>query len=285
MTSPSTGTPAVATHRSRRTASLLQITRTLAWSEFKLRYAGSVFGYAWSIAKPLMLFGVLYVIFHKMLRFGEGVPRFPEALLLGIVLWTFFAETTMGSVIVLVQRADMLRKVSFPNIALPVAVAATASFALFFNLATVLVMLVALGVTPTWHWLLFPLLAAELFLVTLGVGLILSSMYVTMRDVGQLWDVLVQLLFYATPILYPLSLLSTDTVPVLGVTWAELSMMNPMAQIIEQSRRILVYGESGGIGDLLPGALVAVPYALAAIILIGGLLLFRRASVQMVEAL
>jgi ABC-2 type transport system permease protein len=267
-----------------RLRQLATITRTLAWSEFKLRYAGSALGYFWSVAKPMMLFGVLYLVFHRMLRFGEGIPRFPEMLLLGIVLWTFFAETTSGSVTVLVQRADMLRKVAFPPIALPFAVAATASLALLFNLGTVMLLLLVSGVRPTIHWLWFPALAGELFLVTLGVGLIISALFVTMRDIGQVWDVMSQLLFYATPIIYPLAMLSDS--PIIGdVSWRMIAVFNPMGQIIEQSRLILVQGESGSLSAVLPGAWIIVPYAIVAASVVIGAILFKRASVQMVEQL
>lgn len=265
---------------------LLSITRTLAWSEFKLRYAGSVLGYFWSFAKPMMLFGVLYVVFHRLLRLGEGVAHYPEGLLTGIVLWTFFAETTLGSVAVLVQRADMLRKVAFPAVALPIAVATTATFALFFNFATILGLLLASGIHPTIHWLWLPLLLTELYLITLGAALVVSALFVTMRDIGQLWEVMVQLLFYATPILYPLTLLSAA--PISGhtiVSQRMLSLFNPIGQTIEQTKRILVLGQSGSIGDILPGGWIVVPYLVGVVLLASGVALFRRASVRMVEQL
>ncbi len=263
---------------------LVHITKALAWSEFKLRYAGSFLGYFWSFAKPLMLFGVLYGVFHVLLRLGEGVERFPETLLLGIVLWSFFTEATAGGVVVLVARADMLRKVAFPAVALPIAVTLTATFALFFNLVTVLVLLLTVGIEPTVYWLWLPFLLAELFLTTLGVSLILSALYVTMRDIGQLWDVLSQLLFYATPIIYPLVLVpaSVDGLP---FSPRALVMCNPIAQIIEQTKLIVVYGESGSLSDVLGGWHVLIPYAMFVAVLTCGILLFRRASVRMVEQL
>lgn len=271
-------------HRS-RSAQLASVVRTIAWSEFKLRYAGSALGYFWSVAKPLMLFSVLYLVFHRLLRLGQGVDRFPEMLLLGIVLWSFFAETTTGCVTVLVQRADLLRKVSFPAIALPLAVAATASIAFAFNLATVMVLLFVSGITPTWHWLWFPLLLAELLVTTVGVSFVLSSLFVTLRDIGQLWEVVAQLLFYATPIIYPISLL--PTVHVLGhsVDLQPWAMINPIGQVIEQGRRILVLGSDGTIGDVLPGLMYLVPLAVSVSVFAVGFLLFQRASVRMVEQL
>lgn len=267
------------------TKKLMALTGTIAWSEFKLRYAGSALGYFWSLAKPLMLFSVLYTVFYKLLRLGEGVEHFPEMLLLGIVMWTFFAESTLASVSILVTRADLLRKVAFPAIVLPISVALTAVLAMLFNLAAVLGLLAFSNIHPTVHWLWIPLLFLELFAVTIGVSLILSALYVNLRDIGQLWDVLSQLLFYATPIIYPISLLtgsgSDDGYPLL----ARLALLNPIGQTIEQTKRILVLGESGSISDVLPGAWYAVPLLLAVGLLAVGVLVFQRSSYRMVESL
>lgn len=265
---------------------LAALTGTIAWSEFKLRYAGSALGYFWSLAKPLMLFTVLYTVFHKLLRLGEGVEHFPEMLLLGIVMWTFFAESTLASVSILVTRADLLRKVAFPAIVLPVSVALTAVMAMLFNLVAVLALLAFSDIHPTVSWFWIPLLFIELFAVTIGVSLILSALYVNLRDIGQLWDVLSQLLFYATPIIYPITLLTgtgggDDGYPLL----ARLALLNPMGQIIEQTKRILVLGESGSIADVLPGAWYAAPPLIAVGLLTVGVLVFQRSSYRMVESL
>lgn len=284
---PSTTTPIAVAPQGRIVHALL-VTRTLAWSEFKLRYAGSSLGYFWSIAKPLMMFSVLYVVFHKFLRLGAGIPRFPEMMLLGIVLWTFFQETTNSCVAVLVQRADMLRKVSFPAIALPIAVTMTSTLAFLINLGTVLTILVITGVDPTASWIWTPLLLLQLYLTTLGASLILSSMFVTMRDIGQVWDVLGAMLFYATPILYPLSLIPVTPISLpfgADIKVLTLVMMNPLAQIIEQLRRILVLEQSGSIADLLPGWRIAVPVALSLLIFFIGWWMFARASRRMIEVL
>lgn len=285
-TSSSTPVPVPARPQGRAAHALL-VTRTLALSEFKLRYAGSALGYFWSVAKPLLFFSVLYVVFHKFLRLGEGIFRFPEMMLLGIVLWSFFQETTSGCVGVLVQRADMLRKVSFPAIALPIAVTMTSTIAFVINLATVLALLVYAGVEPTIHWGWAPLLLIQLYATTLGASLILSALFVTMRDIGQVWDVLTTMLFYATPILYPLSLIPLTRIPIPFVDIKVLTavMMNPLAQIIEQLRRILVLEQGGSIADLLPGWRAGIPPLLSLTILMVGWWMFARASRRMIEDL
>ncbi|MCW2956284.1 MAG: type transporter, partial [Thermoleophilia bacterium] len=133
-------------HSARQAVSL---TRVLAGSEFKLRYAGSALGFFWSVAKPMALFGILYFAFSYVLKFGEGVDRYPQQLLVAIVLWTFFAEATAASTQVLVARADMIRKISFPRIVLPLAVSGTAALTMLFNLAAVLVLCAVSGIYPT----------------------------------------------------------------------------------------------------------------------------------------
>lgn len=264
---------------------LSALTGTIAWSEFKLRYAGSVLGYFWSVSKPLMLFAVMYVVFSKVLRFGDGIAHYPVMLLLAIVLWTFFSETTTAGVSILVSRADLLRKVSFPSVALPVAVGITASLAMAFNLLAVLAISFAVGIEPTRYWLLLPFLLLELFLVAIGVTLVLSAMFVYFRDIGQIWEVVSQALFYGSPIIYPLALIPAGTLPTTTIQWKAVVLVNPLAQIIEQSRRIMVQGSNGSLSDVLTGRWVLVPYLLAALTLLMGGLLYRRVAPRMVEML
>lgn len=260
-----------------RAAYLLLITRTLAWSEFKTRYAGSVLGYFWSVSKPFALFGVLYVIFTHVLRFGAGVEHYPAMLLLAIVLWSFFLEVTMSSLAVLVARSDMLRKVSFPRLALPVSVSVTAAIALLLNLTAVMAFVLLNGVEPRLSWLLFPLLLVELYLLALGIGLILSVFYVSLRDIGQLWELASQMLFYATPILYPLTMVPAR--------FREFMLLSPIAQIVQQSREVIIGPESGVTSQELEGWLLAVPYGVVVVTLILGLVVFQRAAPRIAERL
>lgn len=263
---------------------LLTIARVVAWSEFRLRYAGSALGYVWSLGRPLLLFAVMYAVFTKVLRVGAGIENYPLMLLLAIMLWSFFAEATGGSVTVLVARADLLRKVAFPSIALPLSVVLTASVAMLLNLVAVAVFLLHAGIEPTWSWLWLPLLFVELLLVTTGVSLVLSAMFVQFRDVGQIWEVLAQALFYATPVIYPLSLVPPN-LDILGVRAETLVTANPLAQVIEQVRRIVVQGRGGGLGDVLPGPWVFVPYVIAVVVVCVGVLLYRSVAPKMVERL
>ena len=265
------------TSGSRRT--LVRITRTLAWTEFKLRYAGSALGYFWTVSKPLLLFGVLYTVFTHVLRFGEGVPYYPEMLLFAIVLWSYFTEVTGGGVTILVARADVLRKVAIPRLALPLSVTVTGVLITAFNLLAVFVFVFLSGLEPRMSWLLLPLLFAQLVALALGITLILSVAYVSLRDIGQIWELALQMLFYATPIIYPLTLVPEQ--------YRAIVLSSPLAQIIQQSREALV-GSGGGAGsyaDAMPGALYFLPYVLTLVILGVGFVMFRRTAPYVAERL
>lgn len=261
----------------RPTSALLSLTRTLAFSEFKLRYSGSMLGYFWSVSKPLALFGVLYFAFIHVLKFGQGIDHFPLQLLLAVVLWTFFAETTIGATTVLVARADMIRKVPFPHVVLPISVGVTAALAMLFNLLAVVVYIVASGIDVTRFWLVFPFLLVELYLFALGVSLILSVLFVKFRDIGQAWELGLQLLFYSTPIIYPLSLVPDR--------WRPIIMCNPIAQIIQQARTVIVTPEAGHLSAVLHGPLYAVPYSIVLVTVVSGVLLYRHETPKLAEQL
>jgi ABC-2 type transport system permease protein len=179
-----------------------ELTLTLARTEFKLRYFGSALGYVWSLMRPLLFFGVIYVFFTQIINVGKGVPHYGVYLLTGIVLWNYFAEATTGAVTCLVAREGMLRKVRFPRMAVPLAVSLTATFNLGMNLIAVFVFALANGIAPAWSWLeLIPIVLGFIILAT-GVGMLLSALYVRYRDVGPIWEVLAQILFYCSPIMY-----------------------------------------------------------------------------------
>ena len=232
--------------------------KQLVKSDFKLRYQGSVLGYLWSLLRPLALFAILYVVFTKFIRIGGTIPHYPVYLLLGIVLWNFFVEVTTGSVSVIVSKGDLIRKINFPKYVIILAGSFSALINLFINFLVVFVFMYINHVDFRMTILALPLLVAELFIFSLAVAFFLSAVFVRFRDVGYIWEVAIQGAFYATPILYPLSLIPASA--------AKLLMLNPMAQIIQDARFILVtdqtqtvnivYGNSNA--RLLPIALVLI---------------------------
>jgi ABC-2 type transport system permease protein len=211
---------------SRRFFDLLWLT---AVTEFKRVYFGTVLGYLWSLIRPLMLFGILLFVFTQVFRAGsESVEHYAVLLLIGIVLYTFFQESTTNSVTSVVAQEGVVRKTQFPRLVIPLSTVLTGLFNLGLNLIIVIVFLIAFGVDPTWTWLLFPIPIVFLFVLTAAVSMGLSVLYVRFRDVAIIWVVAAQVLFYATPILYP--------VDFKGETFERLMMINPLAVLFEQMR-------------------------------------------------
>ena len=212
---------------SRRFFDLLWLTSV---TEFKRVYFGTVLGYLWSLIRPLMLFGVLLFVFTQIFRVGsDQVEHYPVFLLLGIVLYTFFQESTTNSVTSVVAQEGVVRKTQFPRLVIPISTVLTGLFNLGLNLVIVFAFVFAFGVEPTWTWLLLPLALAVLFVFTAAISMALSVLYVRFRDVMIIWTVVAQVLLYATPILYPV-----DFKP--DGTFERLLMVNPLAVIFEKVR-------------------------------------------------
>jgi ABC-2 type transport system permease protein len=235
-------------------------------TEFKRVYFGTVLGYIWSLVRPLMLFAVLLFVFTQVFKLGSDVAEFyPVLLLLGIVLFTFFSEATTSAVTSVVTQEGVVRKTQFPRLVIPLATALTGAFNLGLNLLVVLVFVFAFGVDPSWTWLLFPLALLALLVFTAAVSMALSVLYVRFRDVAIIWSVLTQILFYATPILYPIEALENDT-------YEHLLMINPLAPIFEQVRYWVLEPSApnaveaaGGWTGLIPAALIYVGVCIFAV--------------------
>ena len=214
----------------------IELTTTLARTEFKLRYYGSVLGYVWSLMRPLLFFGVLYVFFVKIIHIARG-PYYGAYLLTAIVLWTFLSEATGNSVTCLVQREAMLRKIRFPRIAVPLSVSLTATFNLGMNSIVVVIFAIASGVTPTILWLeMIPLVLGFIMLAT-GIGMLLSALYVRFRDVQPIWDVSLQVWFYGSPVMYPATAYVTPKLPPGTV---HIAMINPVATLLAQMGHVFI---------------------------------------------
>ncbi len=214
---------------------LWHLARTMAVSDFKLRFFGSVLGYLWQLIRPLLLFGVLFVVFTQVIRIGGDVELYPVALLLGIVLYTFFAEASGGALGSLVARESLIRKVEFPRLAVPLAAVLTALMNVGLNLIAVLVFLLAAGGEIRASWLEMPFLVLALAVFTTGLGMLLSALYVRYRDVKPIWDVALQIAFYGSPIFYPI-----DVVQERSELAAQLMLLNPFAAIIQQARHAFI---------------------------------------------
>lgn len=257
----------------------VNLTRTLALTEFKLRFFGSALGYLWQLMRPLMLFGVLYAVFTQVLRFRSDAEFYPVALLSGIVLFTFFSESTGGGVTSLVDRENLVRKIQFPRLVVPTAVVATALLNLCLNLIPVLLFLLLAGGSVRITWLEIPLLFALLALFALGVSMLLSALYVRYRDMRPIWDVVLQMLFYGSPIFYTL-----DVIP--NQTLRELMLLNPLAVIIQQFRHAVIDTSHPSALDAAGSwwPLIGAGAILLAVV-IGGYRYFDRAAPRIAEDL
>lgn len=232
----------------------------LSVTEFKRTYFGTVFGYLWSLVRPLMMFGVLLFVFTQVFRAtSKGVDHYPVYLLMGIVMFTFFQEATSNSVTSVVAAEGVVRKTQFPRLVIPLSTVLTALFNLGLNLVIVLVFVLAFGVSPQWTWFLFPFAVVLLFILTSAVSAGLSVLYVRFRDIAIIWTVTSQVLFYATPILYTVEFKES-------ATFQHLMMVNPLAVIFVQVR-YWVLGEAdaptavhvaGGWLGLLPAAAIFI---------------------------
>jgi ABC-2 type transport system permease protein len=259
----------------------LRLTLLLAVTDFRLRFFGSVLGYLWQLMRPLLLFGVLYAVFSTFLNFTGPERYYPVALLLGIVLFSFLAESTSGSVRSLVARESLVRKIDFPRLAVPMATVATALFNLCLNLIPVLIFLVAAGGRPRISWLEVPVLVGLLTLFVLGLGMLLSALFVRYRDVEPIWEVLLQVLFYATPIFYTLELVAQKS----SETVAKILLFSPFAAILQQLRHAFVDPSHRSPFQVLNGPLILVPIAIIVLTVAVGAIVFVRAAPRIAEEL
>jgi len=250
----------------------------MALTEFRKTYFGTVFGYLWSLAKPLMFFGVLLFVFTRIFRFGDQVPNYPVLLLFNIVVFTFFQESTVNAVTSVVGRESVVRKTQFPRLVIPLSVVVTGLMNLGLNLLAVFVFILAYGVDPTWTWLLLPLIVIPLTVFTTALALLLSALYVRFRDIGIIWGVVSTALFYATPVLYPIELVPEE--------FRSLILANPLAPIFEQARVWIIdpsapgaVEAAGGVAGLIPAATI---FVLSCVV---GWYVFTREAPRVAEAL
>lgn len=254
------------------------LTWMIGLTEYRLTYFGSALGYLWTLMRPLMLFGVLYVVFSQVLQFGDDIPNYPVLLLFNIVLFSFFSDAATRSVTSVLENEQIVRKMHFPRIVIPLSCVLTATFTLLLNLVAVFVFLLAYGVEPRATWLLLPLVLVPLVMFTAGAAMILSSLYVRYRDVSPIWAVLSTALFYATPVLY-----TYDAVP---ESFQRLVLLNPIADLLEQARRWIVDPSAHGAVDAIGGLQWAlIPLGVFVAVCAIGLVVFDRQAPRIAEQL
>lgn len=235
----------------------------IAGSEFKLKYAGSVLGYVWTLLKPLAIFSVLYVVFGRFFKLTVGFDHYPLYLLCGLVLWYFFDDATRVSMPSLVSNASLLQKLSFPRLLIPASATITVAITFAVNLVALAAFVAGNRIVPHLDWLALPALLVELYVFTFAVSVLLATLFVRFRDMGQLWELIATILFWASPIIYTVEFLPP---------WAQpIAFFNPFVQIMQDVRFIIigspqittVTDKLGPFGHLAPLGVIALTLVLA----------------------
>lgn len=249
----------------------------LVRTDFKLRYQGSVLGYAWSLLRPLFMFLILYLVFTRFIRLGDSIPHYPVYLLFGIVLWQFFTDMTTQSLGSVVGRGDLIRKIRIPRWMIVLTSSVSALINLGLNLIVVGIFAVINQVDVGWSVLWLPVILIEIYVFGVGLALFLSAAYVKYRDLSFIWDVILQAGFYMTPIIYPLSVISSLAIK-------KLLLLNPVAQAIQDARFAVITTETITIADVWSGATARLlPLAISLVIFLIGLLYFKKESKYFAE--
>jgi len=232
-----------------------------------------VLGYVWSLAKPLAYFGVLWLVFAHLLRTANQTQDFALFLLIGVLLYTFFVDVVSAMLPSIVLRGPLLRRLAFPPILVPLSVSVGVCITFLVNMVAIAVYIAIQKVAPALQWVLVVPLLAELYLFALGLGLLLAALYVRFRDIGQIWELFAQLLFFMAAIMYPVGILPE---------WSQrVAFLNPFLQVMQDARKVMLGGSSGPYDVTAaevyggpPGRLI--PIAIAIGVFLGGLALFRR---------
>lgn len=251
--------------------------REIVRTDFKIRYQNSVLGYVWSLLRPLLLFVILYFVFTKFLKVGNGVPHYPVYLLLGLLFWNFFVEVTLGSVTAIVGKGDLLRKINFPKYVILLAIVAAALINLSLTAVVVVIFMIAGHVAVSWQALMLIPLLLELIVIAVTAGFFLSTAFVRYRDMSFIWEVFIQAAFYAVPILYPLTKVPN--------VFAKILILNPFAQVIQDARYVLITHSTETISTLYGGDkwIWGIPIGLLIILFALTSTYFRRRSSAFAE--
>jgi ABC-2 type transport system permease protein len=249
----------------------------ISLQQFRLQYRTSVLGYAWTLLRPLALFGVLYFVFAKILRYGGTIENYPLLLLFGIMLFQFFADGTGTAMGAMVRGENLVRKMHFPRIVIPLSVVISAAMTAVMNLIVALIFVLCFGGSFHLTWFLLPIAFVALTILTTGVSLLLCTTFVLFRDVGQIWIVAIRALFYMTPILYPL-----ESAP---AQFHTLLVLNPLAPIITEAKNWVISPDAPGVLETVGWPALLASTAIGVGICVLGVVMFVRQAPRVAERL
>ena len=257
---------------------IANLTWTLAITDWRLRFYGSMLGVLWTLIRPFAFFGVIYVVFTQIVGLDENVKNYGVYILFAIVLFQFFAEVTTASVQALVFRENLLRKMYFEPIVIPLSVALTGLLNLGTTLAAVLIFAFANGIYPDVSWLQLPLIIAIIAAFATGMGMLLSTLYVRYRDIHPIWEVVTQILFYASSTLYVATIVPEE--------WRSEFLYNPLSACFAQIRHAVIDPTAPTAATIMGGPeMLLIPGGIVVLAFVAGAVVFRRASPRIAENL
>ena len=240
----------------------------LAKTDFKIRYNGSVLGYLWALLKPLLIFLILNFVFSNV--FGRNIPNYSINLLTGIILWSYFAEATTVGMTALLSKANLITKVKISKTAIVFASTINSTISFLINLVILVIFFVGYHVFPSvLGVLLFFAFLIILYALVLGLTFLTAPLFVKYRDLNQIWEVLMTLGFYASPIIYPLSLIPAN--------YQNFLWINPMSYIINYSKLALIENQ------FIPYGQFAILLGVVLIILFTGITVFSKMKSRVAE--
>jgi len=247
----------------------LNLIYELSRLDFKLKYYSSFLGLLWSFLKPFMMLGILYVVFFYFLK--VGIENYQIYLLLGIVIWNFFADATKDSSVSITSKAQLLQKTRLSPLIVVLSAIVHSFWTFLINLVIFFIFFFGFGLTLNWSVLALLFLVLLLVLFTVGVSLIIVPIYMRFRDFGHIWDIFLQMLFWITPLVYQYKM-----VPDEYIKWY---LLNPLARIIVDARNATIYNFFPEPKQLL------ITTIIVAIVLAIGWIVFKKHGRELVEQL
>ena len=260
----------------------MRVMRVVGTIDFKAKYDDAALGYLWSIVKPLAYFGVLWLVFAHLLRTSNQTEDFTLWLLIGILLFLFFLDSVSAMLPSIVLGGATLRRLAFPPIMIPLSASVAIAITFFVNVSAFAVFAAIQRLQPRIEWVLVVPLLLELYLFTVGLGLLLSALYVRFRDISQVWELTAQLLFFACAIFYPIGILPE---------WAQkVAFLNPFVQVMQDIRHVMLGGSSGPYDETAATVFAGVggrliPLTIVVVIFLAAVVFFRREGRYFAEKL
>lgn len=233
-----------------------QMLKSLILTDLRTRYKGSFLGFLWTFINPLLMLLVYTIIFSTIMRIN--IPHYAMFMFVGLLPWIFFSSSIQNSAGIVIRQGGLVKKIYFPRLVLPLS---TVGAALINYLLSLLIMIPALYITDmslSWPALYFPLILLVQTILALGFSILVSSLNVFFRDLEHMLGILLMLMFYLTPVIYPVNMIPQEY-----RNWFEL---NPMKSITEAYQRIFYYGNSPDLVSLLNVAGIAVGVLMLSIV-------------------